>query len=67
MTKLTHFALDEDEMAILVDALEADLADYVEAAQEAETEGELVQASEFATAAQRVRAVLQKVRGASPD
>jgi hypothetical protein len=67
MTKLTHFALDEDEMAILVDALEADLADYVEAAQEATTEGELVQASELATAAQRVRGVLQKVRRASPD
>ena len=67
MTQLTHFALDADEMATLVDALEADLADYVEAAQEANEEGELVQANEFATAAQPVEAVLQKVPRASSD
>jgi hypothetical protein len=66
MMQLTHLALDADEMAILVDALEADLADYVEAAQEANEEGEAVEAAGFATAAQRVEAVLQKVRRASP-
>jgi hypothetical protein len=67
VTQLTHLALDADEMAILIDALEADLADCVEAAQEANDDGEVVQASGFATAAQRVEAVLQKVRRAGSD
>jgi len=65
MTNLTHFALDADEMAILIDALEADLADYFEAAKEANDEGNVDEATNFAAAAQRVQAVLDKVRGES--
>jgi hypothetical protein len=67
MVKLTHLTLDDDEIAVLVDALQADIEDYDDAAKEANDEGDLGQAREYALAAQRVLAVLQKVRGASND
>lgn len=67
MTDLTHLALRTEELAVLVDALEADLEDYSEAAEEAKGEGAADLAAEFGAAAQRVQALLQKVRGASND
>lgn len=64
MTDLTHLAFGPEEMTILVDALEADLEDYVDAAEEAKDEGAADQVAEFEIAAQRLRALLQKVRQA---
>jgi hypothetical protein len=62
-----HLAFAPDELAILIDALEADLEEYTDAANEAREEGSTDQANELAEAALRVQAVLQKVRGASND
>lgn len=67
MTDLTHLALRAEELTVLVEALEADLEDYTEAAGEARDEGAADLAAEFGAAAQRVQALLQKVRGASND
>ena len=67
MTDLTHLAFGPEEMTVLVDALEADLEDYVDAAEEAKDEGAVDEAAEFAIAAQRVRALLQRVRQAAAD
>jgi hypothetical protein len=62
-----HLALEPDELAIVIDALEADMDDYVEAAKEAKAEGDVEQATDLAEAALRVQAVLQKAREASND
>jgi hypothetical protein len=67
MTQLTHLALHAEEMAVLIDALEADLDDYMEAAEEARDEGKADQAKKLTDSAQRVRAVLGKVRGSSSE
>jgi hypothetical protein len=64
MTELTNLAFNDDEIAILVDALEADFEDYDEAAKEANVEGDVAQSRDLAAAAHRVQAVLLKVRGA---
>jgi hypothetical protein len=67
MSDLANLTFDSDELAILFDALEADLEDYTDAANEAREEGSTDQANELAGAALRVQAVLEKVRGASKE
>ncbi len=65
MSQLTQLAFGEDEMEILIEALEADLEDYVEAAQEAREAGQPDEGDEFAAAAENVQALLQKVLDAA--
>jgi hypothetical protein len=67
MTDHVQLSFSPDELAVLIDALEADLEDYTEAAQEAAADGSAEDASEFRDAASHVQAVLQKVRGAHND
>jgi hypothetical protein len=62
-----QLSFSPDELAVLIDALEADFEDYTEAAQEATAEGSAEQATDLADAALQVQAVLQKVRGAHND
>lgn len=62
MPDTTTLTLTSDECEIIVDALEADLEDYLEAAREAHEEGNREEATTFGEAAQRVRTLLDKVR-----
>jgi hypothetical protein len=62
-----QLTLDASEVEILVDALEADLEDYIESAKEAGEEGSREQAQTFAEAATQVESVLRKVRAAVPE
>lgn len=61
MSKTIKLALTEDEIGILVDALEADLEGYVEAAKEARGNGNRDDVTTFTEAAERIQAVMGKL------
>jgi hypothetical protein len=63
MPKTLKLTLTEDEAEILVDALEADLEGYVEAAKEARGNGNRADVTTFTEAAERIGALLAKVQG----
>ena len=67
MNDITTLTFHSDELEVLIDALEADHDDYAEAAKEATKEGDTEEAAELSAAAQRVQALLRKVRGANND
>ena len=54
--------LSQDEAEILVDALEADLEGYVEAAKEARGNNRRDEVETFTEAAQRIQALLTRVQ-----
>ena len=54
--------LTEDEVEILIDALEADMEGYVEATKEARGNNRREEVATFTEAAQRIQAVLTKVQ-----
>jgi len=54
--------LTEDEAEILVDALEADLEGYVEAAKEARGNNNREDVKTFTEAAERIQALMSKVQ-----
>lgn len=62
MPKTIKLTLSEDEAEILVDALEADLEGYVEAAKEARGNGNRADVKTFTEASERVQAVLAKLQ-----
>lgn len=62
MTKTHKIALTEDEIEIVVDALEADREGYVEAAKEARGNNNRADVATFTEAAQRIEAVLGKLQ-----
>lgn len=64
MTKAIRLDLTEDEAEIIIDALDADLEGYVEAAKDARANRNRSEAETFAEAARRITDVLQKVRAA---
>jgi hypothetical protein len=69
-TKTIKVALTEDEIGILVDALEADLEGYVEAAKEARGNNNRADVATFTEAAQRIQALtarLQELIGDGED
>lgn len=55
-------SLTEDEAEIIADALEADMENYVEAAKEARGNNQRDDAKTFTEAAERIAALLGKVR-----
>ncbi|MFA7587436.1 MAG: hypothetical protein WCY11_14795 [Novosphingobium sp.] len=61
MAETVTLKLNQDELEILVDALEADLEGYVEAAKEARGNNKRDDVETFTEAAQRIQAVLTKV------
>lgn len=67
MNNITTLRFHPDEMEVLIDALEADHDDYTEAAKEATKEGDTEEAADLSAAAQRVQALLRKIRGACDD
>ena len=61
MSKTIKLALSEDEIGILVDALEADLEGYVEATKEARGIGNRADVTTFTEAAGRIQTLMGKL------
>ncbi|HET9428294.1 MAG TPA: hypothetical protein VFO69_08040 [Allosphingosinicella sp.] len=64
MPKTFNLALTEDEAEIIIDALEADLEGYVEAAKDARANRNRDAVVTFTEASDRISAALAKVRAA---
>lgn len=62
MAKSIKLTLTEDEAEILVDALEADMEGYIESAKEARGNANRADVKRFAEAAERIQALLTKIR-----
>ena len=62
MTKPIKLSLTSDEIEILVDALEADMEGYVEAAKEARGNNRRDEVATFTEAAQRIQALMTKLQ-----
>lgn len=62
MAKAIKLTLTEDEVEILVDALEADLEGYVEAAKEARGNNNREDVQTFTEAAQRIQGMITKLQ-----
>lgn len=62
MTDLIKIALTEDEAEMIVDALEADMEGYLESAKEARGNGNREDVKTFGEAAERIGALIAKVR-----
>ena len=62
MSKTIKLALSADETEILVDALEADLESYQEAIKEARGNGNRADVQTFTEAADRIKALMEKLR-----
>lgn len=62
MTKTIQLAITEDEAEILVDALEADLEGYLEAAKEARGNANRADVKTFTEAAERIGGLMTRLR-----
>ena len=62
MSQAIKLSLTTDEIEILVDALEADLEGYVEAAKEARGNNNRDDVATFTEAAQRIQALMGKLQ-----
>jgi hypothetical protein len=62
MSKSIKLSLTSDEAEIIVDALETDLEGYVDAAKDARANGNRADVATFTEAADRIRAVREKVQ-----
>ncbi|WP_333606079.1 hypothetical protein [Novosphingobium sp.] len=62
MTKAIPLSLTSDEIEMLVDALEADLEGYVEAAKEARGNGNREDVTTFTEAATRIQTLMTKLQ-----
>ena len=62
MPKTIKLSLTEDEAEILVDALDADMEGYVEAAKEARGNNRREEVATFTEAAQRILAMKTKIQ-----
>jgi Xaa-Pro aminopeptidase len=62
MTDSISLTLSPDEVEMLVDALEADLEGYVEAAKEAREDGNKEDLETFAEAATRIQGLLTRLQ-----
>lgn len=67
MAKAIKLTLTEDEVEILVDALEVDLEGYVEAAKEARGNNNREDVQTFTEAAQRIQGMITKLQGLLDD
>ena len=62
MTQSLSLTLTEDEAEIILDALEADMEGYVESAKEARGNNNRADVKTFTEAAERIQALLTRVR-----
>lgn len=63
MTQAIKLTLTEDEAEIIADALEADMEGYVEAAKEARGNSNRADVQTFTEAAERIQALIVRIRG----
>jgi len=63
MAKAIKLTLSEDEVEILVDALEADLEGYVESAKDARANGNRADVATFTEASTRIQTLMAKLQG----
>jgi hypothetical protein len=63
MAKSIELTLTEDEAEMIVDALEADREDYMEAAKEARGNNNREDVKTFTEAAERIQGLIAKLRG----
>ncbi|MDE2404694.1 MAG: hypothetical protein KGM17_08500 [Sphingomonadales bacterium] len=66
MAKTIKLSLSEDEAEMLVDALEADMENYVEAAKEARGNNQREDVKTFTEAAERIGALIERIRKELP-
>lgn len=62
MSKTIKLALSEDEIEMLVDALEVDLEGYLEAAKEARGNNNRADVKTFTEAGERIQGLMAKLR-----
>lgn len=62
MADKINLALSSDEVEIIVDALEADMEGYLEAAKDARGNGNKQDVQTFSEAAERIQALLTRVQ-----
>jgi hypothetical protein len=62
MAKTIKLSLTQDEVEILVDALEADLEGYVESAKDARANGNRADVATFTEASTRIQALMAKLQ-----
>lgn len=67
MNDTIQLSLTPDEVDILVDALEADMEGYVEAAKEARGNGNRADVQTFTEAATRIQTLLAKLQDLAED
>lgn len=67
MADTVSLTLTSDEAEMLVDALEADMEGYIEAAKEARGNGNKADLTTFTEAAQRVQALMTRIQDLIED
>jgi hypothetical protein len=67
VAKAIKLALTEDEAEMLVDALEADMEGYLDSAKEARGNRNHADLKTFTEAAERIAALIGKIRGLLPE
>jgi hypothetical protein len=67
MAKAITLTLTEDEVEILIDALEVDLEGYVESAKDAHSNGNREDVKTFTEAAERIQGMMAKLQALIED
>jgi hypothetical protein len=67
MAKTHKLTLSDDDVEILIDALEADMEGYLEAAKEARGNNNRADVKTFTEAAERIQAMLTKLQALLED
>ena len=67
MAKTIKLSVSEDELEMLVDALEVDLEGYLESAKEARGNNNREDVKTFTEAAERIQALAEKLRALNPE
>jgi hypothetical protein len=67
MAKTINLSLNEDELEILIDALEADMEGYQDSAKEARGNSNREDVATFTEAAERIAALIEKLRKLNPE
>lgn len=67
MAKTINLSLSDDELEILIDALEADMEGYLDSAKEARGNNNREDVATFTEAAQRIAALIEKLRKLNPE
>lgn len=67
MAKAINISFTQDEIEILLDALEADLEGYVDSAKDARANGNRADVATFSEAGDRIKALMERLRAFAPE